>query len=95
MNTQMDESSLKETKYNDLIKMAKDLGIVFNFQKKPELIKLILANQKVVIPETEVKAETPKAPIKYKEPIGTIKEYKDGSYILTEQGWRKQKTQII
>jgi tricorn protease-like protein len=95
MNTQMDESSLKETKYNDLIKISKELGIVFNFQKKPELIKLILANQKVEISKMEIKTETSKSPIKYKEPIGTIKEYKDGSYILTEQGWRKQKTQII
>ena len=25
----------------------------------------------------------------YKEPIGSLKEYKDGTYQLTEKGWKK------
>jgi len=82
------QENLEGLKYNELIKIAKSNGIVFNFQKKPELIQLILENQKVKLPEV---AEKPKTPIKYKEPLGTVKSYKDGNYILTEQGWRKQK----
>jgi hypothetical protein len=83
------KEDLENLKYNELIKIAKSNGVVFNFQKKPELIQLILDNQKIVLPK--IAEETKKSPIKYKEPLGTVKSYKDGDYILTEQGWRKQK----
>lgn len=102
--TQTIINNLENTKYNELLKIGKELKVITQFKQKANLIEDIkkaweLKKEEpninsLPIPKIKIEGEFEgeKKEIKkmtYKEPIGSLKEYKDGTYQLTEKGWKK------
>jgi hypothetical protein len=104
--------NLESKKYNDLLKIGKELRISTQFKKKPILIEDIkkvweIKKQEPIISpviagETKIEKNNLNSVIKkevikkvYKEPLGSLKEYKDGTYQMTENGWKKIQPKIV